>query len=151
MEIFLIFLAIIIVSGVLGIIDYNRKKEKALKEYDEELRKNEAIKRKNDLWKKRWNELINLRNKARSLEKDKEYQKAIDIYLEEINLGENYDNINYNNYSHSIGRVIILYGKSKQYEKLKAYLESQIKKYPNSREVEDWETRLEKVKVKLGN
>lgn len=140
---------IIAILYALAYNEQNKKKEKALKAYDEMQRKHTEIKKRNDLRQKRWNELMKLREQAKFLEKENENEKAINLYLEEIALGEKHENLRYANYAHSIKRVIILYGKTKQFQKLKEFLDLNIKKYPNSSEIEDWNKRLDKVNSKI--
>lgn len=143
------FVVFILVTGGLAIYQKSNRREKALREYEEIQRKNAETKRKNDLWQKRWNELMVIRKKAKDLENHQEYQKAIELYLHEIELGESYNNIQFNNYSHSISRVIILYGKTKQFKNLKDFLQLNMDKYPRAKEFNDWEKRLIKLNLKL--
>lgn len=111
--------------------------------------KYEAKKRENQLWSKQWNKLIKKRNLAKSYEDSKQYKKAISEYINCIAFGESSNKLIYKSYIHDIDRVIILYGKSKQKEKLKKFLKVVIQKYPNSRRMSDWKRRLSKISPTL--
>ena len=103
-----------------------------------------ALKGKNSRWQKQYKRLQFKTFKAKKHEKAKEYQQAINQYLNAISYSEKeFGNISY--IAHSIHRVIILYGKLKLKGKLRNYLESVITKYPNYRDCEDWKNRLSKI------
>jgi len=108
----------------------------------------EELRNKNKLWEADFNYVISLRNTARNLEKENKLQEAIDNYLKSIRFGENCANLKINNYAFDIERVIILYGKTKQKELLKAFLEECINKYPDIRYSSDWSIRLSKLAVR---
>lgn len=86
------------------------------------------------------------RNEAMRHDKQGDNQKALTMYLENIEMCKNSNHFNnLNNFSYAIERVIILYGKEKEKGLLKRYLESLIKEYPKSKEVLQWKTRLQKL------
>jgi len=114
----------------------------------------EAAKKKRDDYKnseKGFNDIINLRNKAKALEKQKKSSEALEIYLQSIGLGERSEQLSINNYAYDIQRAIILYGKLKEFEKLSHFLQDKINRYPDLRdkEIKDWKNRLEKANQKL--
>jgi len=82
---------------------------------------------------------------AAQLEKEKKYYEAISVYLKSIEQGESSELLNIYNYAHDISRVIMLYGKTKQVEELKKFLEEKIKLYPDFRDIRDWAVRLSKL------
>lgn len=111
-------------------------------EFDAELKK---LQSENEAWEKDFNHIISLREKASQLEKKLDYYKAIDIYLEAIEFGEKSVKLNFSNYGHDIERVIVLYGKTKQTEKLIEFLNRIINNYPNIQDANKWRIRLSKL------
>ncbi len=111
-------------------------------EFDAELKK---LQSENEAWEKDFNHIISLREKASQLEKMQGYYKAIDIYLEAIEFGEKSVKLNFSNYGHDIERVIVLYGKTKQTEKIFEFLNRIINDYPNVQDTKKWKIRLSKL------
>lgn len=103
----------------------------------------------NDAWKADYDKLIEIRNDARECDKNKEYEKAIYLYQNVVLFGAKSPRLNIYNYAFDIDRLIILYGKTKQYKELKALLSSSVSKYSDYRNVDNWKLRLEKVNKKL--
>ncbi|WP_318343371.1 hypothetical protein [Flagellimonas baculiformis] len=120
-------------------------KEKAFYSLDELKKETNRLKRENAVWEKEFSHIIELREKATKLDKSGKYLEAIKLYNEAILFGENSERMKISNYAHDINRVIILYGKSKQIDLLKIFLERIINDYPDYRDFEKWETRLSKI------
>lgn len=138
-------------SNIMGIFDFLKLKKSNVSteidglsdnEFDAELNK---LQGENKAWEKDFNHIISLRGKASQLEKTQDYYKAIDIYLEAIEFGEKSVKLNFSNYGHDIERVIVLYGKTKQIEKLFEFLNRIIKNYPNVQDADKWRIRLSKL------
>jgi hypothetical protein len=83
---------------------------------------------------------------AEKLEKNKEYEKAIIDYEKALEYAYSEPILKIHNYAFSIHRLIILYGRTKQKNKLKLHLENSIEKNPNYNDAKDWKQRLEKLK-----
>jgi tetratricopeptide (TPR) repeat protein len=113
-----------------------------IKQNENEIRK---LKIQNASWQKDFNTVINLRNKALLFEKEGKLQDAIEQYCKSISYGEESRNLNLNNYAHDIERLIILYNKTKQREKLVDLLERLVIKYSDSRYFEKWSNKLSSV------
>ena len=106
-------------------------------------------------WDKSFEIVCSRRNRANDLEKNNDFQSAINLYLENIDYckRDKYVN-NLNNYVHDIDRIIILYGKLKLNEELKSFLENVISEYPKYEGVSKWKIRLSKlnsVKLDISN
>lgn len=106
-------------------------------------------------WDKSFEIVCSRRNRANDLEKNNDFQSAINPYLENIDYckRDKYVN-NLNNYVHDIDRIIILYGKLKQNEELKYFLENVISEYPKYEGLSKWKIRLSKlnsVKLDISN
>lgn len=97
-------------------------------------------------WDKSFEIVCSTRNRANDLEKNNDFQSAIDLYLENIDYckRDKYVN-NLNNYVHDIDRIIILYGKLKQNEELKSFLENVISEYPKYEGISKWKIKLAKL------
>ena len=108
----------------------------------------EELKKRNKLWDSRFSEVMQVREKAKVLEKNGDYHNALLLYQQEIELAKEY-NFKYNIYSHSIKRTIILYGKMKRYEDLKLYLKILLVQHPEEKDIDEWNYRLEKVNNKI--
>ena len=117
----------------------------AYTEYDRIKRETEIIQTENRKWEKEFNNTISSREKALQLEKENKLNEALEIYLDSINKDENSDKLTIYNYAFDIDRVIVLYDKTKQKEKLKAFLEDKINKHQNYNKVNEWIVRLSKL------
>jgi soluble cytochrome b562 len=98
----------------------------ARQEYDRIKRETEILEKENRQWSKEFNNTIATREKALQLEKEGKLFEALDIYLDSINKDENSKKLTIYNYAFDIDRVIVLYGKTKQKEKLKPFLEENV-------------------------
>jgi tetratricopeptide (TPR) repeat protein len=96
-------------------------------------------------WEKEFSILRSLTEKARMLEKEGNLDEAENFYLQAIEFGEKNDKFGLNNYYYDINRLIIIYSKTKQTEKLRNFLEENIAKYSGSNDVKEWFVRLSKV------
>lgn len=96
-------------------------------------------------WQKGFDTIIKLREKAHSFEKNGQFNDAIQVYIESVTYGEQDGRLSLNNYAHDIGRVIILYGKTKQKENQIKFLKRVISKYPDCRDAGKWAERLSKL------
>lgn len=117
----------------------------ARQEYDRIKRETEILQAENRQWDKEFNNTIASREKALQLEKEEKLFEALEIYLDSINKDENSNKLTIYNYAFDIDRVIVLYGKTKQKEKLKAFLEEKVAKHANYNKVNDWIVRLSKL------
>ena len=81
------------------------------------------------------------------LEKEEKLHEAIDLYLKSIEFGEQSNRLNINNYAHDIERVVVLFGKTKQKDKLIEFLKRIISAYPDYSDVKKWAVRLSKFNV----
>lgn len=86
-----------------------------------------------------------LKERARSFEKRKLYHEAISVYLVAIEQGIMNTRLRLSDYEQCIDRVIVLYGKTRQKDKLKAFLMEQISMYPDYRSIGYWKKRLLKL------
>lgn len=142
----------------MGLIDFLFSKDKptppskmrntrieARQEYDRMKRENEILQEENRQWAKEFSNTIESREKALLLEKEGKLFEALDIYLDSINKYENSSKLTIYNYAFDIDRVIILYGKTNQKEKLKAFLEEKVAKHANFNKVNEWIVRLSKL------
>lgn len=112
---------------------------------DELKKETDRLRRENTQWQKEFSYIIKLREKATNLDKSGKYLEAIKIYNEAILFGENSERMNISNYAHDINRVIILYGKTKQIDLLKKFLERIINDHPDYRDSEKLRVRLSKI------
>ncbi|KKL28819.1 hypothetical protein LCGC14_2371330 [marine sediment metagenome] len=119
------------------------------KNYSELKQKTQELKTQNKKWEEDSRKLISFRNKGSELEKKKQFQEAIKVYLESIKFGEEETNrLHIYTYSHNIERVIILYSKTKQFDLLKEFLKKYIEKYPEYNKIGKWYERLSKLEKK---
>lgn len=109
------------------------------------------LQRENKAWEKDFNHIIKLREKAIQLEKNQDYSKAIETYIESIEFGEKSVKLNFSNYGYDIERLIVLYGKTKQTEKQIELLDRIIETYPDSQDTDKWKIRLSKLTNKSSN
>ena len=124
----------------------NNLSENRPKKCSELEQKTKELKAQNKKWEIDSGKIISLRNKGSELEKKKQLEEAIKVYLESIKFGEEETNkLHLYNYSHDIDRVIILYSKTKQLDLLKEFLKRNIKKYPEYNKIEKWQERLAKL------
>lgn len=142
------FILVIAVFVIMAINNENRKKDenewfKNLKTKTEQLQKENEY---NAIIFEYYREHV---NNGKRYESDKNYVKAIEQYRLGVEFAEKEPTLKINNFANSIHRLIILHGKTKQYEDLKNLLERSISKYPNYRDVDDWRLRLEKLNHKL--
>lgn len=86
-----------------------------------------------------------LKERARSFEKRKLFHEAISVYLVAIEQGIMNSRLRLSDYEQCIDRVIVLYGKTRQKENLKAFLKEQISMYPDYRSIGYWKKRLLKL------
>lgn len=86
-----------------------------------------------------------LKERARNFEKRKLYNDAISVYLVAIEQGIMNKRLKFSDYEQCIDRVIVLYGKTRQKDKLKSFLQEQINKYPEYRGIDNWKKRLDKL------
>lgn len=144
------FILVIAVFVIMAINHENRKKDenewfKNLKTKTEQLQKENEY---NAIIFEYYREHV---NNGKRYESDKNYEKAIEQYRLGLDYAVKEPTLKINNFSKSIHRLIILYGKTNQYEDLKNLLEESISNYPDYRDVGDWKTRLEKLNTKLNN
>ena len=116
-----------------------------LNEYEEIKRKTETLQSENRNWQKEFNDVISSRETALNLEKEGKALEALKLYLKSIEKAESSNKLNINNYAFDIDRVIILFGKTKEIEKLKVFLEDKINKHQNYNKVNEWIVRLSKL------
>lgn len=148
MEVIMLFGSLAFIAIALAINNSNRKKESDA--FFDNLKKETDLLRKeneyNAMIREYYFEYV---NNGKRYEADKNYNKAIEQYKIGLDYAEKEPILKINNFSNSIKRLIILYGKTKQYNELKNILERSISKYPNYRDVDDWRLRLEKLNHKL--
>lgn len=153
MAILVVLFIAIVVFSILA-VDYEKKKSKRIKKFNElsEKRKRDLsdLKEHNKVHAEQSAKTIRLREEAKFLEDEGNYDYAVMTYLREIELAKEYK-FGFNRFSRSVHRVIILYGKMKRYEDLKSYLENLLKEYPEANETKDWKIRLNKVNIKIAN
>ncbi|WP_165732712.1 hypothetical protein [Polaribacter sp. 20A6] len=116
-------------------------------EYNKLKRETKILQTENKEWEKEFNDTISLREKAKKLEKENKLNEALEIYLNSINIAKNNSKLNIYNYAFDIDRVIILYSKTKQKEKLITFLEDKINKHRDFNKVNNWIVRLSKLKT----
>jgi len=121
------------------------KKIELRNEYDQIKKETEILQSENKKWEKEFNNTISSREKALQLEKEGKFTEALDVYLQSIEIDEKSNKLTIYNYAFDIDRVIILYGKTKQKEKLKAFLEDKVNKHKNYNRVNEWMVRLSKL------
>ncbi|MEE9408222.1 MAG: hypothetical protein V3V28_09120 [Polaribacter sp.] len=139
---FILFFAIIII--VLVVLAFNYENEKAERKYDFEKKLND-LKVKNKGIDKVHTKYFDYSRKGQKLEKEKKIEDAIIAYEKGLEFAYSEPILKIHNYAHSIHRLIILYGKTKQKEKLKQHLQNSIEKHPNFKNAEDWKKRLNKL------
>lgn len=131
----------------------NRKIEEEKNElrddYDQIVQDLEILQSENKKWNKEFNRTISNREKALHLEKEGKIIEALTVYLQSIDVNEKNNKLTIYNYAFDIDRVIILYGKTKQKEKLKEFLEDKICKYKNYSKVNEWMVRLSKLNSEI--
>ncbi|MHA6248822.1 hypothetical protein ACXYMU_12845 [Pontibacter sp. CAU 1760] len=115
-------------------------------EYKQLRREIEILQEQNRQWEKEFNCTTSARREALQLEKEGKLFEALAIYLNSIDKYENSNQLTIYNYAFDIDRVIVLYGKTKQQEKLKAFLEEKVSKHANYNKANAWVVRLSKIK-----
>ncbi|MBA7557518.1 hypothetical protein ES705_50278 [subsurface metagenome] len=118
--------------------------------FEELQRKTEVLRAENKAFGDDFGNMINMREKAQSLEKENKLKEAISTYLSSLQMSENSQRLSINNFAFDIHRVIILYGKTKQEELLEEFLEDKIQRYPDFQDTKDWKVRLDKLQFKKG-
>ncbi|MFY9159636.1 tetratricopeptide repeat protein [Aquirufa ecclesiirivi] len=113
----------------------------SMPEYKSIIEKHEEIKQIEKLDNKR----IKLLEKAVIENKLKNYDNAIKLYIEAIELGKLVGKNNLAYFAHHIERLLILYSKTNNYDKEKELLEECISNYPESGEVYKWNERLSRI------
>jgi len=134
-----------ILNSLFGSKKSKNKSQENLTDFNQ---KTEKLRADNKAWESDFNKVISLRKQAQDLEKDKELQKAIEVYIVSIKTGEESEKLNFKNYAFDIERVIILLGKTKQTDFLKEFLREKIEKYPTVKESDKWRERLLKLEKK---
>lgn len=144
------FLILIVALMILSSnYEKERKKERA---FMKDLKsKTETLRQENDYFSVAQGFYMEHVKNAKRYESDKNYEKAIEQYKIGLDFAENEPALQIHNFARSIQRLIILYGKTKQFDDLKNILEQSISKYPNYRNVDDWKMRLEKLNAKPNN
>lgn len=97
-------------------------------------------------WEKEFSSLMGDRAKASRLEKEGELFEAISEYEQCVEEGISSPRFRIYNYAHDIGRLVILYRKTKQIDKEVAFLERMINLHTDYSEAYKWKDRLEKAK-----
>ncbi|MFC2109856.1 hypothetical protein ACFLSU_04700 [Bacteroidota bacterium] len=152
MVIGLIFAVLILVFG-LSAINYSdntkppvktQNKPPLLKQYEFEEKLNK-LKQENTAISDSQSKYFKMTKIAKQLEKEKEQEEAIIEYEKALEFAYGEPSLKIHNFAHSIKRLIILYGKTKQKDKLKLILQTSIDKYPDFKESNDWKHRLEKL------
>ena len=130
-------------------VDFRKEQEKKniIDAYEKLQQETKRLQEENYDWQKDFNKIIELRNKASLLEKEKKLHESINLYLKSIEFGEQSNRLNINNYAHDIERVIVLFGKTKQKDKLIEFLKRIISAYPDYTDVKKWAVRLSKFNV----
>lgn len=111
--------------------------------------KREDLKNKNNRVSQIQNYFFDFVQNGEIFEKNKDFYSAINEYDKALRFAYSESILKINNYAHTIHRLIILFGKTKQFDKLKEHLELSIEKHPEFRDVKDWKLRLEKLNNKL--
>lgn len=114
-------------------------------DFDKLPQKLKALKTKNNHISKVQGCYFSMVKKANKLEKNKMFDKAINEYNIALNYAYSEPVLKIHNYAHSIYRLIILYGKTKQKNKLKNHLVFSIDKNSSWKDVENWKKRLNKL------
>lgn len=96
-----------------------------------------------DAWEIDFNTVTTLRSSAVQLEKEGKPEEALFRYLTAIDTAVKSKALHFGNFSHDIERVIIIYGKLRQKEKLVEFLKLNIEKYPSYSA--EWKIRLAKL------
>lgn len=120
-------------------------KSDILNDYETLKKETEKLQAKNKAWEIEFNDTTLSRQKAQQLEKENKLDKALSVYLQSIEKNENSTKLTISNFAFDIDRAIVLYGKLKQKEKLKVFLEEKINKYRDYRGATDWMVRLSKL------
>lgn len=123
----------------------NNSKNKSQKSLTDLKQKKEKLRADNRAWESDFNKVTSLRKNAQDLEKNKNLQRALEVYITSIKTGEESDKLNFKNYAFDIQRVIILLAKTKQTDFLKEFLREKIEKYPTEKESAKWKERLSKL------
>lgn len=142
----------------MGIFDFLKSKKNAesgkdsrteiINSIEDLKRETDKLREENAAWQKEFNHIIKLREEATAFEKLGKHTEAIKRFQDSITYGENSERLNISNYAHDIERVIILFGKTKQDDKQKMFLENAIKNYPDFPDVDKWKIRLSKITTK---
>lgn len=124
------------------------QEKELIKDYEEFIEKREELKREYLVWQNEFNRIIELRQKAQKLEKEKKLEEAISYYFKSIIIGEKSEKLKINNYAFDIERAIILLSKTKRTLELKKFLEEKIGLYPDFQDTKKWTIRLSKLNTK---
>jgi len=116
-----------------------------INDFEKFKKETEELQAHNEAWLKEFQRLGSLTQSGNTLEKEKNFYRAITVYLEAVEFGEKSSLLNIYNYALAIERVIILYGKTKQKENLIQFLHQKIEMYPEFRETKNWAVRLSKL------
>jgi tetratricopeptide (TPR) repeat protein len=122
-----------------------KSKSDLLDEYEYLKKETEKLQAENKAWEIEFNQTVSSRQKAQKLEKENKLDEALSVYLQSIERDESSKKLIIYNFAYDIDRVIVLYGKTKQKEKLNTFLEEKINNYQDFRGVQDWMVRLSKL------
>jgi len=130
----------------------NRDFAKSMREdYKATKKEVEKLQMENAAWQKDFDIILNFRKTASSFEKEGKLQEAINEYSKSVSFGETNQRLNLNNYVHDIERLIVLYNKTKQKDKLINFLDQLIAKYPEYSDVQKWAVRLSSLSPAKSN
>ena len=130
-----------------GDLKTKRNRNKLNKDYESE-RKLNILKGQNNVWQKEYSQMQKYAQKAREYEKEN-YLKALEYHIKAYEYGHNSSILTINNYSHSIDRAIVNFGKLKKTKELKEFLQKVIEQYPNELSTQNWIVRLSKLNSKV--
>lgn len=85
-----------------------------------------------------------LRIQGMYYDKIKDTSKAISFFEDCVKFGEE-NKVRVTSYAYCFDRLIILYGRNKQFDDRIAFLQKIIKEYPNSYDINKWKERLDKL------
>ena len=132
-------------------IQFEQKKTVNTRKYNDFINQKKKsiteIKKQAEVTRSQRLETDKIREEAKFLEDEKNYEYAVLAYLKEIELAKKF-NYDFHHYKESVHRVIILYGKMNDYPALQMYLETLIIEYPERNEIKNWKERLEKAELK---
>lgn len=133
----------------MGIFDFLRKKSNndPVDDLVNQWRRETAeLQAESKAWEKEFSSLMGDRAKAHRLEKEGNLFEAISEYEQCVEEGISSPRFSIYNYAHDIGRLAILYRKTKQIDKEVAFLERMIVLHPEYSDIYKWKDRLEKAK-----